>query len=65
MPFIGGSPDPIVSCDCCGRACIEVNCPFSICHTTPYDPKVKLQYLKQVDDSLRRMAILQPLKVFT
>ena len=52
MPFVGGSPDSIVSCDCCDMACIEVKCPFSIRHTTPYDPKVKLPYLKQVDDSL-------------
>ena len=49
IPFVGGSPDSIVSCDCCGRACNEVKCPFSMRNTTPYDPKVKLPYFKQVD----------------
>jgi len=52
IPFVGGSPDSIVSCDCCGKACIEVKCPFSIQHTTPYDPNVKLPYLKQIDGNL-------------
>ena len=52
IPFVGGSPDSFVSCDCCGRACLEVKCPFSIRHTTPYDPMVKLPYLKQAGGSL-------------
>ena len=30
MPFIGASPDRIISCDCCGKGILEVKCPFCI-----------------------------------
>ena len=29
-PFIGASPDGIVSCDCCGTGVLEIKCPFCI-----------------------------------
>ena len=47
IPYIGGSPDGIVCCDCCGRACLEIKCPFSINFTSPTNPEVKskLPYL--------------------
>jgi hypothetical protein len=46
-PYIGGSPDGIVICDCCQQSCLEIKCPFSINFTTPYDPAIysKLPYL--------------------
>ena len=28
-PFIGASPDGIISCSCCGKGVVEVKCPFS------------------------------------
>ena len=28
-PFMGASPDGLVSCTCCGRGVLEVKCPFS------------------------------------
>ena len=28
-PFIGASPDRVISCDCCPDACLEVKCPYS------------------------------------
>jgi hypothetical protein len=27
-PFIGASPDAMVSCSCCGEGCVEIKCPF-------------------------------------
>ena len=27
FPFIGATPDSLVSCDCCGNGCVEVKCP--------------------------------------
>ena len=30
IPFLGASPDGIVSCKCCGEGVLEVKCPFSI-----------------------------------
>ena len=29
-PFIGATPDGVVSCDCCGEGCVEIKCPY--CH---------------------------------
>ncbi len=45
-PFIGGSPDRIVRCDCCGSFCLEVKCPYSIRYTSPVDENVRLPYLR-------------------
>ena len=28
-PFMGASPDGLVSCTCCGHGVLEVKCPFS------------------------------------
>jgi putative phage-type endonuclease len=30
FPFIGASPDGVFSCDCCGKATVEVKCPFNL-----------------------------------
>lgn len=29
-PFIRASPDGVFTCDCCGSACIEIKCPYSL-----------------------------------
>ena len=52
MPYVGGSPDRIVSCSCCGKFCLEVKCPSSIRHTSPLDPHVELPYLKKVNGDI-------------
>ena len=47
FPFIGATPDSMVSCDCCGKGCVEVKCPY--CHKDDTveqacsDPKFCLQ----------------------
>ena len=51
-PYIGASPDQMVTCDCCPNACLEVKCPYSINYTSPDDPSVKLPYLKKVDGNI-------------
>ena len=28
VPYIGASPDALVSCNCCGNSCLESKCPF-------------------------------------
>ena len=45
-PFIGASPDRIVSCKCHAHACLEIKCPYSISHLSPKDPSVKLDYIE-------------------
>ena len=51
-PYIGGSPDHIMTCSCCKPACLEIKCPYSIDHLSPDDPEAKLPYLKKQDDKL-------------
>ena len=52
MPYVGASPDAIVMCDCCGIACLEVKCPFSIRDLSPLDSKAKLPYLVRGEKSI-------------
>ena len=47
-PYIGASPDRVVSCKCHARACLEIKCPCSISHLSPMDPLVKLDYIPLV-----------------
>ena len=30
FPYLGSSPDAIVECDCCGKGCVEIKCPYCI-----------------------------------
>lgn len=63
MPFVGGSPDRIISCDCCGKACLEVKCPFSISHLSPSHADAKLPYLKR--DMNLKLSLSKNHKYFT
>ena len=35
LPYVGASPDRIISCDFCPQAVLEIKCPNSINHTSP------------------------------
>lgn len=37
FPFIGASSNGLVQCNCCGKGCIEIKCPFSCAQMTAYD----------------------------
>ena len=37
-PFMGGSPDGIINCECCGFGMLEVKCPYS-CRDTSFREK--------------------------
>ena len=50
LPFIGGSPDKIISCDRYRESCLAVKFHISISYTTPTDLHAKLQYLKSSRD---------------
>ncbi len=47
VPFVGGSPDRILDCLCCGKSCLEVKCPYSIRDKSPMDADVTLPYLNK------------------
>ena len=40
-----------MSCSCCGKACIEINCPYSINYTEPN--KQNLDYLYKDGDTVK------------
>ena len=41
MPYIGASPDWLILCSCCGKACIEMKYPCSINYTKPNEHDIK------------------------
>lgn len=43
FPFIGASPDAVVSCDCCETRVLEVKCPY--CLETKIKTMAQLDYL--------------------
>ena len=51
MPYIGASPDQLMSCSCCGKACIEIKCPYSINYTEPNEQN--LEYLYKDGDTVK------------
>ena len=51
-PFIGASPDRILECDCHGKVCIEIKCPYSISHLSPTDKDAGLSYMDYSDGGI-------------
>jgi len=51
VPYIGASPDRLVSCSCCGDGLLEVKCPYS-CAGKPPSHEV-LDYLEDNDDLVK------------
>ena len=47
-PYIGASPDSLVTCSCCGNGLVEIKCPSSISHLKPQVDNVS--YLEEKDD---------------
>ena len=45
-PFIGRSPDRIIQCNCCGKFCLKIKCPFSIRDKSPNDTASDIKYLE-------------------
>ena len=44
LPYAGASPERILLCSCCEKACVEIKCPYSINYTKPYYSN--LEYLR-------------------
>ena len=47
-PYIGASPDAFVMCDCCGKGCVEVKCPY--CHKP--DEEQKEFFMKKNEEGI-------------
>ena len=64
MPYIRTSTDRLMSCLCCGKACIEMKCPHSINYTDANEQNLDYLYkdggtvkLKQNKQSISRNAL--------
>ena len=44
MPYIRAISDRLMSCLCCGKACIEIKCPYSINYTEPNEQNLDYLY---------------------
>ena len=51
MPYNGASLDQLMSCSYCGKACIEIKCPYSINYTEPNEQN--LEYLYKDGDTVK------------
>ena len=51
MPHIRARPDRLMSCSCCGKACIEIKYPYSINYTEPIEQN--LDYLHKDGDVVK------------
>lgn len=46
-PFIGASPDGIITCNCCEKRVLEVKCPYSCKNSLPDEEKENFFMIKQ------------------
>ena len=46
-PYLGATPDGIVSCDCCGTGLLEIKCPFTYKHSVLSDIDDEKFYLQK------------------
>ena len=53
IPYVGGSPDRIVECLCCGKACLGIKCPFTIRHLSLDSPEANLPYIRRENNVLK------------
>lgn len=52
-PFLGASPDNIFVCSCCGPACVEYKCPYSIKDHSVKDDWAKTDFLEEIDGKIQ------------
>jgi hypothetical protein len=51
-PYITGSSDGIVSCNCCPKAVLEIKCPFTLANKSVKDGWKHLDYLNMNDKQI-------------
>jgi hypothetical protein len=51
-PYIAGSPDGIVSCNCCPKAVLEIKCPFTLADKSVKDGWKNFDYLNMNDNQI-------------
>lgn len=54
IPYIGATPDGIVSCLCCGKGCIEIKCPYCLRWSSPEEVVENCNFLDSNTKSLKK-----------
>lgn len=52
IPYIGATPDGIINCQCCGKGCIEIKCPYCLRNASPQDIIENSAFLNKIDKTL-------------
>ena len=50
-PYIAGSPDGIVTCQCCPNSVLEIKCPISLKDKSPYEELQSINYFRLDDEN--------------
>ena len=50
FPYLGASPDGLVSCECCGEGLLEIECPYSNRHTSPTSADMPRDFYLKLDN---------------
>jgi hypothetical protein len=58
--LIAGSPDGIVSCNCCPKAVLEIKCPFTLADKSVKDGWKNLDYLNMNDKQILELTQKHP-----
>ena len=57
-PYLGASPDGVVSCQCCGEGIIEIKCPYSLRDSDPNTITISLSFLHLLRSGNEKIEIL-------
>ena len=52
-PHIGASPDALVLCSCCQKACVEIKCPYSIRNQSVVEAWNETSFLEKRDGKIQ------------
>ena len=52
-PYLGASPDGLISCTCCGRGILEIKCPYSMRNSIP----TSVPYLRTSESGKYSLAV--------
>lgn len=52
--YVGATPDGIINCQCCGKGCIEIKCPYCLRNASPQEITENADFLSKKDKSLKK-----------
>lgn len=56
--YVGATPDGIINCECCGKGCIEIKCPYCLRNASPEDIIENSDFLNKTDKTLKKITFI-------